>query len=222
MRNALATFTQNISDARQMTSLHEHLTHAIQSPVNFDDLLRFQVVYAVSAFDKLMHDIIRIGMVDIFTGKRASTKKFCSESISLEAYYALRRTISTSSDVQLFDLTEAQLFEQEITAKLKINSYQTPEKIADGLSYIWDIPDKWQRIADKMNLPKEVVRKQLSLVVEQRNRIAHEADINPATGAKYPIARDDCVSTLLFVEKCGQSIVDLVLWDVETHVRFCK
>ncbi|MFX3720929.1 hypothetical protein ACJBPZ_11155, partial [Streptococcus suis] len=57
---------------------------SVAIPEQFEDLLRSQVVNAVSAFDKLMHDLIRIGMVNIFENQRPSTSKYLSETIAIQ------------------------------------------------------------------------------------------------------------------------------------------
>ena len=65
MRNALSVFNSSIAEARHLTALYQYLTGTVKAPYPFDDLLRSQIVYAVSAFDKLMHDLIRIAMGEL-------------------------------------------------------------------------------------------------------------------------------------------------------------
>ena len=111
-----------------MTALYEYLEDSMNSPLSFDDLLRAQIVYSVSAFDKLIHDIIRIGMIEIFTGQRQATTQYLQESISIKTYNEL--TSSTMFPPKKY------IFEQAVFNKLKTISYQEPEKVAQGLSYI--------------------------------------------------------------------------------------
>ena len=170
--------------------------------MTFDDLLRFQIVYSVSALDKLIHDIIRIGMIQIFTGKRPATSKYLSEKISMGAYVNL--SLATIPPKEYY-------FEQEIINKLSIVAYQSPDKIADGLSYIWDEEHKWQRIATAMGMKEDKVRTQLKLIVDRRNKIAHEADIDITSGGKFPISKSDCEPIISFIERCSQEIVKLVV-----------
>lgn len=210
MRNALAAFEQNLDDVKELSSLHEYLTSTIKPPMGFDDILRFQIVYAVSAFDKLLHDLIRIGMTDTFLGKRSATRKYLSERLSMETHIAIREAAATSSSGLLPAPTEAQLFEQEITGRLKTISYQDPDKVVEGLGYIWGEEHKWQKIAEKMTENEKEIRTRLRLIVDRRNQIAHEADIDPATGKKYPIDKDVCRDTIEFLKKCGQAIVFVV------------
>src|SRR5206468_1782549 len=60
MLNAKGVFYRNIRQAIELGVLYDHLSNTVAIPEQFDDLLRSQIVNAVSAFDKLMHDLIRI------------------------------------------------------------------------------------------------------------------------------------------------------------------
>lgn len=73
MLNAKRVFQRNIGQANELGVLYAHLSDTVAIPEQFDDLLRSQIVNAVSAFDKLMHDLIRIGMVRMFESQRPST-----------------------------------------------------------------------------------------------------------------------------------------------------
>lgn len=202
MNNALSVFKANITSVRELASLHEYLCLNVKSPMSFDDLLRFQMVYSVSAFDKLIHDLVRIGMIEIFTGKRLPTPKYLNESLSMDAYNSLVTATVPPKE---------HIFSQEIIKKHKALSYQSPDKVSDGLSYIWDEKQKWKKIADRMAMDEEKVKTTLKLIVDRRNQIVHEADIDIVSGTKYPIATADCVATVSFVEKCGEEITKLVI-----------
>src|ERR1700678_396105 len=129
MLNSLSTFRGNIKDAREIGPLHDYLVAKIGLSMNFDDLLRSQIVYSVSAFDKLIHDIVKIGIMDIFIGKRQATPKFLSEKITMEVLNAM--SVATIPPKEFY-------FEQHIVSKLKIIAFQDPDKVADGLSFVWN------------------------------------------------------------------------------------
>ncbi|MDJ0844461.1 HEPN domain-containing protein [Crocosphaera sp.] len=202
MYEALRLFNKNIEEAKNLTALYEYLETSINSPLAFDDLLRAQIVYSVSAFDKLIHDIIRIGMIEIFTGKRQPTPQYLQESISIEIYNELISPAMLPP--------KEYIFEQAVFNKLKTISYQEPEKVARGLSYIWDEKYKWQKIASKMEMDDRTAQTTLKLIVARRNSIVHEADIDISTNQKYSINKDDCQSITDFLSRCGQEIVGLV------------
>jgi hypothetical protein len=202
MHSALMLFKLSMEEAKSLTSLYEYLETSIKSPFSFDDLLRSQVVYSVSAFDKLMHDVIRVGMIEIFMGRRQSTPQYLAESISTSTYNEL---ISATVPPKEY------VFEQSIVKKLKTISYQSPEKVAEGLSYIWNEKQKWQKIAARMSLNDADARTRLKLIADRRNSIVHESDINPLTNQKYSISKTECQSMTNFLCECGEAIVDLVM-----------
>jgi RiboL-PSP-HEPN len=201
MRNSLTLFSVNMQEAKNLTSLYEYLDSSIKSPHSFDDLLRSQIVYSVSAFDKLIHDVIRIGMMEIFTNRRNPTSKYLTETISTSTYNDL---ISATVPPKEY------IFEKAIVKKLKIVSYQDPDKVSEGLSYIWEEKQKWKKISEKMMTDDGTAKTTLKLIASRRNAIVHEADIDPSTNHKYSISKLECQSITEFLCKCGEAIVDLV------------
>jgi hypothetical protein len=201
MYRALTLFRANIEDAKNLTALYEYLENSITSPLSFEDLLRAQIVYSVSAFDKLIHDVIRIGMLEIFDNRRPSTPKYLTESISILTYNEL---ISATIPPKEY------IFEQAIFKKLKTFSYQEPSKVAEGLSYIWEEKQKWQKISLRMNMDEKTVKTTLKLIADRRNSIVHEADIDPTTNQKYSINKAECEFITNFLSICGEAIVNLV------------
>ena len=162
MLNALSVFENNITRAREIGPLYDYLIGKMPPAMEFDDLLRSQIVYSVSAFDKLIHDLVKIGMVEIFTGTRAATPKYLSESIPLSKYNEMLAATLPPKEF---------IFTQFVVNKLKTISYQDPKIVADGLSYIWAEEHKWQRIAQTMGQEQHVVTTQLRLIINRRNYI---------------------------------------------------
>jgi hypothetical protein len=102
-------------------------------------------------------------------------------------------------------------FEQEIARKLKVVSYQDPQKVADGLSYIWDEKDKWGKIGRQMGWDPDNAKTKLKLIADRRNAIVHESDMDPISNVKNPISRTECRDVTDFIELCGKSIAQLVI-----------
>ena len=148
MHRAVTAFAASMQDARSLTGLYDFLTTAVPSPLSYEDLLRSQIVYTVGAFDKLIHELIRIGMVATFMGSRPATPKYQAESISIQFHGTLLSATMPPREV---------LFEQEIARKLKALTFQDPPKVADGLAYIWEEKDKWAKISQEMGLSPDDV-----------------------------------------------------------------
>ncbi len=201
MPDPLAIFRANMNEADTLAVLYDHLSATVVAPVSFDDLLRSSIVYSVSAFDKLMHDLIRIGMVDTYAGRRSATPKFLNEPIPLSVVQQLISPGAAPPEV---------VFEQCVRSKLKTQSFQDPDKIAEGLGFIWSDSHKWQKIAAQAGIGEATIRTTLKLIVARRNAIVHEADTDPVSELKLPITRAEAsgVSTLLRI--VGEAIHQLV------------
>lgn len=99
----------------------------------------------------------------------------------LQQYYtvsALLPAIATSIQNQLNNTT---WLEDEIRERLGYQSFQKPDNIADAIRLISD-KTLWQEVATQMGKKKEDIKQQLTAIVDRRNQIAHEADIDPTYG----------------------------------------
>ncbi len=201
MRNALTVFHTNMDQVDALTALYDYLVKTIGNSANFDDLLRSKIVYAVSAFDKLMHDIVRKGMVEIYVGERPTTPKYLAEPIPLELVQQLNNATIPPPEV---------IFEQAVRNKIKILSFQDPDKLADGLAYIWNEKQKWSKIANAIGNDEKIVRTTLKLIVVRRNSIVHEADIDQVSETKRSISLDEVEGVGLLLRKVGEAIHALV------------
>ena len=207
MRDAMEQFDRNLRTVREMDSLYSHLINDLKLPNDLSDILRAQYVYAVSALDKLIHELVRIGMLQAFVGSRQKTSKFNAFPISLETHYKIQQTFQVG-------ILQAEppeyIFEQEIIVRHKHLSFQEPEKIADALSLIWEEKQKWQKIALPFNQTDDFLKKTLKLIVQRRNQIVHEADIDLQTNRRNEIEVADVQESVVFISKLGESIFNAV------------
>jgi hypothetical protein len=91
---------------------------------------------------------------------------------------ALLSAIATSLQNQL---NNTAWLEDEIRERLGYQSFQHPDKIADALRLISD-KKLWEEVANQMGKPQKDIKQQLKAIVDRRNQIAHEADIDPTYG----------------------------------------
>ena len=201
MRNSYIQFGDNIRIAKELFGVYDHLTSTLTVPCDFSDILRSQIVYAVSAFDKFMHDIVRIGMIDIFCNRRPSTPKYNMYSFSLERY----AQISTATVPP-----KEYWFSLDIFQKHKQLSFQDPIKVADALSHIWNEDHKWQQISAHLGITEEAAKTRLRMIIDRRNTIVHEADIDPFSGIRYLLTRKDVVDTIDFISDLANAIYTLI------------
>ena len=201
MHSAFLLFEKNINAARESGVCYDYLSSSIKVADSFEDLLRSQIVYSVSAFDKLMHDLVHIGMMEIFKGERPATPKYLAEPIPIKFHKSILEESIFPKEV---------IFAQAINEKLKFLSFQDPAKVSDGLSYIWMEKNKWKFICVSMNISEKDAKTTLKLIVNKRNSIVHESDINPATKEKIVINKNESDEITDFVFECGRSIYNLV------------
>ncbi|HEY9837420.1 MAG TPA: HEPN domain-containing protein, partial [Vampirovibrionales bacterium] len=91
---------------------------------------------------------------------------------------ALLPAIATSIQNQL---NNTDWLEDEIRERLGYQSFQHPDKIADAIRLISD-KKLWEEVANQMGKPQKDIKQELRAIVDRRNQIAHEADIDPTYG----------------------------------------
>ena len=201
MHNAYKQFNDSIKYVKDLDTLFEYLTDIQKLPNDLTDLLRAEWVYSVSALDKLIHELVRVGMLQSFLGLRPKTRKFNAFTISVD----------TMANIQVATIPPAEYwFEQEIIQKHKALSFQDPDKISDILSLIWDENNKWQKISLPLLIRENDVKVTLKTIVNRRNQIVHEADLDLISGIRQTIDRPDTFKTVDLVTKIGESIYNCV------------
>ena len=148
--------------------------------------------------DLYVHELVSQKMNEIFEGLRPPCAGFMRFSIPSDAMMRIRSAATLADECAAFDL--------EVRSRLGFSTFQNPEKIAEGIRLISDI-GLWNEIASfqgatpatQANWAK-AVKLELSLIVERRNKIAHEGDLQPgAPRIPWAIHRADLqhVSTVI-------------------------
>jgi RiboL-PSP-HEPN len=108
-------------------------------------------------------------------------------------------------------------FDFEVRSKLSRVTYQFPEDIADGIRLV-SAKELWNEIAlangadasTKGAIAKSL-KKDLSIIVERRNKIVHEGDLQPGIPrTPWPITRADVSYVADFIEKLVRAIDNIV------------
>ncbi len=215
MRAAINQFETNFRAIRDMHHLFETLTTANPTQ-DLSDLLRFELMYAVSAFDKLIHELVKFGMLECFSGLREKTdafKTFKISTASLEAISQAKLDQQTASSIILPNQTPEYFFQLEIDLHGKNASYQNSSNVSKGLTLFWNENDKWGKIAEAVyndkNKKSEIIDI-LNAISAKRHLIVHEADINPVDGNKNLRDSADTTEDVNFLEKLGKEIYECV------------
>ena len=202
MLNSKKRFDGGLVRIRKLDTLYIHLTDHLHFPKEeVSDLLRSQIVYIISSFDKFMHDLIRVGMVETFLKRRAATNAFKNYDINILSF-----DLITSST---FPPPET-VFENTIINSHKHLSFQDPEKVSSGLSLIWPEEHKWSKIAGILGKKENDLKIELKNIVIRRNQIVHEADHDLSTGLIQSIDHIDVINSVNFIEQLAHTIHSLI------------
>ena len=172
----------------------------------------------VSALDYYIHEVVTLGMLEIYRGQRAEPAVSANTSksafsrfkvslggarqdrqIALDISSWLETEIQSNYGYELLEnsntisnllpiisnsivnrLNNTAWLENEIRETLGYQSFQQPDKIADAIRLISD-KKLWQEVANNMNKSAKDIKQPLTLIVDRRNKIAHEADIDPTS-----------------------------------------
>jgi len=85
-------------------------------------------------------------------------------------------------------------------------SFQHPDKLADAIRLVSNVR-LWEQVASELGMTSRTVRTQLSAIIDRRNKIAHEADMDPTNpGYRWPINEVLVRDAIDFIERIVRAI----------------
>lgn len=170
-----------------------------------DELLRAEWVARVSALDLYVHELVAQRMLAIFEGRCSPSQAYKRFQVSNETLERILAAPNPTAAAAAFDLA--------VREQLSYLTFQEPEKIADGVRRCSDV-ELWNEVALKLGATAatkvemaKTLKKELSIIVQRRNRIAHEGDLQPSLlRAPWPIAEGDLVFVRGQIEKIVRAI----------------
>jgi hypothetical protein len=197
MQSAIDLFRISIARVRDLIAVHNSLKAQASSILDLSDILRSGLVLSVSALDYYIHEVVRIGMLEIHRGQRPEPPAFSGFQISLGN---ARAGINAGQNIDSW-------LEDEIRQRHSYKSFQQPNAIADAVRLICD-KKLWEEVSINMGSPAKDIKEQLSRIVDRRNKIAHEADIDPSypIGDRWPIDELLVNEAVDFLEQVVESI----------------
>ncbi len=144
-------------------------------------------------------------MLEAYRAERTRTPAFLRFQVTLEGI--LQASSGVDSTVWL---------EQQIRERHRHLSFQTPENIAEAVRLVSNA-SLWDEVAQWQGMETQEVRDRLKLIIQRRNKIAHEADIMPDyagqiaySDLRSPIDPSMVDDTLDFIEQMVEAIYALV------------
>jgi len=217
--------------------------------LDVSDMLRAALVLTVSALDYYIHEVVTLGMLEIYRGDRpepspsgnTTQSAFARFQVSLgnarqdrltainlrdwlefeiqqiQGYEFLQNAYTVSDLIPVLSnslaskLNDTSWLESEIRDRLSYQSFQQADKIADAIRLISD-KKLWDTVADQMKRSTKEVKQELKSIVDRRNQIAHEADINPTfgIGERWPIYEMQVCGAVDFIVGVVEAIHQVV------------
>jgi hypothetical protein len=203
MNRAFIQYQDNSKSIKELGLLYDLiLTNFPLLNTQAEEILRAQFVLIVSALDTYIHDVVRVGMLKIYQDSRNS----CSKTDDFPIEFSILRQIEQTMDKE----DKLALLEKSIQNKNSKESYQSPKSIEYALGLV-NIDKVWTRISTTINRPAEDIRNQLALIINRRNKIAHESDREFTTGEKCSIDKSLVDNTINFIDSLCSSIHGLLL-----------
>ena len=197
MQTAIDQFRWNLQRVRNLGSLHNILSSQTTSALDLSDLLRSEFVMAVSALDLYVHEIVRLGMLECFRGQRPRTNAFNEFRVSLGS--TIQVVSTPGSDVWLDD---------QIRDQHSRRTFQQPDDITSAIRHFSNA-DLWNQVAIRLQSSQQDVRNHLRLIVDRRNKIAHEADSDPSygqIGILWPLTSAETDDTVDFIADVVEAV----------------
>ena len=196
MLDILEQFRENLKRVQTLGGLYDVLNQQTTSALDLTDLLRSQIVMAVSALDHYIHEITRAGMLEVYSGKRPQTPAFLRFQVTMEA------TLQGIATAQGND----GWLDEEIRKKHGYLAFQQPDRIADAIR-LFSPCILWTSVASELNTEAEEVKIELQLIIDRRNQIAHESDLDPGKpGNRWSISPSDTERIIGFIQDIGETI----------------
>jgi hypothetical protein len=195
MLNAQIQFKENIKRVRELGGLAIAVQTLTTSAIDVSELWRAQVVLVVSALDHFIHDLARLGMIETAKGVRPKT----------DAYLRFDMPIAATESA-LSGMSHELWVGETVREKHSWQSFQDPDKLADAIRLISSVK-LWDAVGTELGVPPKDVKTRLKLIVDRRNKIAHEADLDPTSpGFRWPIDAAMVNDTVNFLESVGDAI----------------
>jgi hypothetical protein len=179
-------------------ALHGYVMANATGALQPDELLRAEWAARVSALDLYVHELVTKNLIEIFAGTRPVCPGFARFQISGEALMRIQAAATPADRCAAFEL--------EVRTRLSRVTYQHPDDIAEGIRMVsacalWnEIALRLGATASTMIATSADLRRRLALIVDRRNKIVHEGDLQPTVPrTPWTIDRADVSQVTTFI-----------------------
>jgi hypothetical protein len=192
---AIDHFSSNIAYVDNLLALARSIDTTTTAALDVGDVQRAAIVMAVSAMDHYVHERAREGMHEVLVGVRPETPSFGRFSVSMSTLLDARR-----------DPGSIAWLDQAIRDQHGHRPFMKTNDIADAMRLISGDP-LWPRVALSLGSSPEAVKAQIRTIVDRRNKIAHEADLDlTQPGTRWPISDSLATAAVSYVRRVVDAI----------------
>lgn len=205
MNQAIDTLKLNIQSVKHIDIVYQYLSNNNIKTIDLSELLRAEIVLAVSALDNFISDILLFGLVETFEGKRnidAELSRSFNE-FQIDMLTLIQTNSATSKEDKSIILAN---YIRKVNSK---KPYQDPKQIESALLLL-GIKQIWTKLGIELSMKGEDISRELANIAWQRNKIAHEADINFMTQMKRVRDSLTTLQAIEFIEKLCVAIYKIV------------
>lgn len=200
MQQTLVQFQANIERVHHLSAIFQVVQGMTTSIIDLSDILRAEVVLSVSVLDHFVHELVLVGMLEIYQGRRLPSNGYQKYRVPL-----------SQSQGSVGHSQHPQWLEDLIRDDHGWKSFQHPDKIAEAIRLISDV-SLWEAIGTELQRDARDVKNELRAIVDRRNKIVHEADMDPTLpGSRWPINESDATHAVKFISKLGEAIYNVVV-----------
>jgi hypothetical protein len=195
MDETIKQFHYNMNRVKNMGVIYSSIKSQTTQILDLSDILRAELVFAVSCLDQYIHEVVRIGMIEAYDGKRKQTASFLQYNCSLNSILVSHQYKDSKDWLDI-----------EIRKHHGWKSFEHPKKISEAISLITE-KDIWEEIGKSINEDPRNIKKELSLIIDRRNKIAHEFDLDPTfRNCRWEIDLLLVDKSIAYIEKIVDSI----------------
>ncbi|MDF2699435.1 MAG: hypothetical protein K0Q49_991 [Haloplasmataceae bacterium] len=196
-------FTESVDSLKNRFDLYDFLI-SINKENEADDILRFQIVYVMSALDLFMHELYTYSLVKGFFGEKRKTYRFNEYKVPLSL---VEKAIKDPENI-----------EKHLKATfIDVNSnftFMHPNRIRDLLNII-SYEDEFKMVEDSLKNSGIIKRSEnlddlLEDIYARRNKIAHQTDINRGEDERNKISKTDVYRYIEIIEHMVKKLFEIV------------
>ena len=196
---ALETFSASFERVRGLLHIGKALSGQPMAGLDLTESFRASVVLAVSALDSYIHNLCIESIASSYAGERPRTKAYRDVNIRL------------AMAEQGLDSPNNSWLIGELKALFARDTFQRPDDVAKALRFVDDRNSKWGRIGASLGLTAEEVKRKLGGIVDRRNMIVHEADLDPIWHTARDLTSEEAEGAVEFIFQLVNSI-DIECW----------